>query len=31
MPPICAVAVSFGAKGSDTSYWRSSPVPQQDT
>jgi hypothetical protein len=31
MPPICTERASLGFIGSDTLYWRSSPVPQQDT
>jgi hypothetical protein len=31
MPPILTVPASFGANGSLTSYWRNSPVPQQET
>src|SRR5438874_10771812 len=31
MPPIRAEPVFFGLNGSDTSYCRNSPVPQQET
>ena len=30
MPPILTEPVSSGLNGSETSYWRNSPVPQQD-
>ena len=30
-PPIRTEPVSCALKGSETSYWRNSPVPQQDT
>src|SRR5258706_12850987 len=31
MPPICTEPVFFGCNGSETSYWRNSPVPKQET
>ena len=31
MPPSRTRPVSFGLKGSDTSYWMKSPVPQHET
>src|SRR5215813_8807283 len=31
MPPKCTEPVSLGLNGSETSYWRISPVPQQET
>src|SRR5579864_8054098 len=31
MPPMCSEPVSLGLNGSDTSYWRISPVPQHET
>src|SRR5262245_2811221 len=31
MPTTCTDPVSFGSNGLATSYWRSSPVPQQET
>src|SRR5712692_10041746 len=31
MPPIRTEPVSFGLNGSETSYCRNSPVPQQET
>src|SRR2546423_14114473 len=31
MPPRWTEPVSLGLNGSDTSYWRNSPVPQHET
>src|SRR5450631_1380723 len=31
MPPMCTEPASLGFRGSVTSYWRISPVPQQAT
>src|ERR1700678_2594349 len=30
MPPTCTEPISLGLNGSETSYWRISPVPQQE-
>src|ERR1700690_1011992 len=30
MPPTCTEPINLGLNGSETSYWRISPVPQQE-
>src|SRR5208282_3969757 len=30
MPPTCTDPINLGLNGSETSYWRISPVPQQE-